>query len=141
MEYMERMVQGFSRFMGLAMLAIAVAALAYLAAACSPQGAGGIGGIAPTPAAVTSATAIDEKALAGVELAYKAMRTAGEIAVDAGVLAGDNAARVAAIDEKAYAALLLARQAYKAGNAADYGAAVGQALELIGQAQALIKPS
>ena len=138
MERVEKVVEFVSRTAGLALLAMAVAGLVLITTpGCVPQG----GGAVQAPGTVAAATALDEKALAGVELAYKAMRTAGSIAVDAGVLGGEDATKVAAIDGKAYAALLLARQAYKAGNAGDYGSAVGQALELIGQAQALIKPS
>lgn len=103
---------------------------------CLPRG----GGMAESPAAMAGATVIDEKALAGAELAYKAMRTAGVIAVDAGALKGDDAARIADLDNRAYAALIAARTAYQAGNARDYASAIGDALRLIGDAQAILAP-
>lgn len=126
--------QRVGRALLLAFLTFVAAAGVMAIPACAP----GTNIATTPPAALAGASVLDEKAVLGAELAYKAMRTAGTIAIDAGVLKGDRAARVAVIDNRAYAAVLLARRAYSAGNANDYGRAVGEALSLIGEAQALL---
>ena len=80
---------------------------------------------APTsPADVAETTVLDERAATAAELAYKAARLAGEMAVDAGLIEGERATQVAALDNKAFAALGRVRTAYRAGNAASYTAAL-----------------
>lgn len=90
------------------------------------------------PAVIADRTLLDEKAMAGVELAYKAMRLAIETAADAGALKGERAGRVAELDRRAYGTVLAVRAAYEAANAESYGAAVDQALAAIERASAAI---
>ena len=85
-----------------------------------------VAGVTP-PAVYADKTILDEKAGIGVELAYKAWRTAVEIAVDTGFLKGAKAAHVAELDKRAYAATLAVQAAYRAGNADRYATAVGEA--------------
>ena len=84
-------------------------------------------GIPAAPAAVANTTVLDEQAALGVELAYKAERIALETAVDAGRLTGARATQAATLDDKAFAAVKVARRAYLAGNATDYATAIAQA--------------
>lgn len=56
--------------------------------------------------------------MATVERVYKLSRTIGELGVDAGVIRGATATRLAALDNSLYAGLLRARSAYQAGNLA-----------------------
>jgi hypothetical protein len=91
-----------------------------------------------SPGAVAETTVLDEQGALGVELAYKAFRTALEVAVDAGVLKGANATKAAALDNRAYAAVGAARAAYRAGNAASYSQAVTEARNAITAALAAI---
>ena len=92
-----------------------------------------------SPGQVARRTVLDEQAALGVELAYKAFRTALEVAVDAGVLRGERAAQVAALDNRAYAAVQAVRAAYRAGNAASYTQAVSDARAAINAALAAVK--
>jgi hypothetical protein len=80
-----------------------------------------------SPAAVANTTVLDEQAALGVELAYKAARTAVEVGVDAGLIKGARATQFAALDNKAYKAVTTARRAYQAGNATDYATGLSQA--------------
>ncbi len=87
--------------------------------ACTP-----VNTIPPPPGAVADKTILDEQGALAAELAYKAARIALETGVDAGVIRGATAARIAALDAKAYAALRVVRRAYEAGNADSYAAAL-----------------
>lgn len=87
----------------------------------------GLGGIPSAPVAVADQTVLDEQGALAVELAYKAARLAVETAVDAGLIKGERATKLAELDNKAYAAVLTARRAYRAGNATSYGAALAEA--------------
>lgn len=91
------------------------------------------------PAEVANATALDEKAALGAELAYQAFRTSIELAVDAGLLKGERAARVAELDVRAYHALTVARAAYEVGNAETYASALETTRSTIREALELIK--
>lgn len=91
----------------------------------------------PPPATAADRTVLDEKAMTGVELAYKAARIAVETGVDAGLIKGAAAARFAALDSQAYRALGAVRAAYRAGNAASYRAALTEAQAAIGAVLAL----
>lgn len=95
------------------------------------------GGLPPSPAAAADQTTLDEQALLAVELAYKAARTAAELAVDAGVLKGEAATRVAVLDNQAFLAVTLARSAYKTGNAQSYKDALGEAQKAVAALLAL----
>jgi hypothetical protein len=99
--------------------------------------AGLAGGIPPTPVAAADETVLDEQAALAVELAYKAARLAVETGVDAGVVRGAQATRLAELDNQAYAAVLAARRAYRAGNATSYGAALAEARAAIADMLAL----
>jgi hypothetical protein len=103
-----------------------------LLALCAPLalagcGFGSVASVPPAPVAVADQTVLDEQAALAVELAYKAARLAAELGVDAGVIRGANAARVAALDNAAYQAVLAARAAYRTGNADTYKSALVQA--------------
>jgi len=80
-----------------------------------------------SPSAVASKTTLDEQAALSVELAYKAARTAVEVAVDAKLIKGDRAKQFADLDNKAYAAVKAVRAAYNAGNATDYQTGLSEA--------------
>jgi len=84
-------------------------------------------GTVPTPSSVAQSTVLDEQVAITAELAYKAARTAVEVAVDAGLLKGRRAAAVAAADNRAYAAVQAVRAAYRTGNAASYATAATEA--------------
>jgi hypothetical protein len=86
-----------------------------------------LAGIPSAPVEAADQTVLDEQAALAVELAYKAARLAIETGVDAGAIRGANATRLAELDNDAYAAVLAARRAYRAGNATGYGAALAEA--------------
>jgi hypothetical protein len=92
-----------------------------------------------TPSVYAQRTAVDEQVAVGVELGYKAFRTAMELGVDAGLIKGQRATLVAAADQRAYAAVLVFRQAYKTANSADLLAASRSAHIAIEQALAAVK--
>jgi hypothetical protein len=81
----------------------------------------------PPPATVADKTVLDEQGILACELAYKAARIAVETGVDAGLIKGQAATRFASLDNRAYAALGVARAAYRTGNAASYAEALRQA--------------
>lgn len=78
------------------------------------------------PVALADRTTLDEQGLTALELAYKGGRMAAEAGVDLGLIRGEVALKVAALDDKAFRALGAARAAYRAGNAADYRTALGE---------------
>lgn len=94
--------------------------------------------VPPAPVVVADKTTLDESGALGVEVAYKAFRTAMEMAVDAGLLKGAAAERVKGLDNRAYALVGAARAAYRAGNALSYRQAVDEALAAITSATAAI---
>jgi hypothetical protein len=77
-------------------------------------------------------TTLDERAASAAELAYKAARTACELAVDLGTIKGATATRFRELNRQAYAALGKVRAAYRAGNARSYTAALDEAASLTG---------
>lgn len=101
-------------------------ALLLVLSACAPLGI--LAGLAQPPAPVTLAdrTTLDEQGLLGLELAYKGGRMAAEAGVDLGLIRGEVALKLAALDDKAFRALGAARAAYRAGNAASYTTALGE---------------
>lgn len=109
-------------------LCIFLLATAIPVAACTPL---------QTPSDVAAKTKLDEQALLGVELAYKAARIAVGVAVDSGAIVGARKAVWRDYNRKAYQAVTAAETAYDAGNAADYAAAVTNAQTLIAQLLAL----
>lgn len=92
---------------------------------------GSLASVPPAPSGLANRTVLDEQGALAVELAYKAARTAVELAVDTGLLKGPAAAQVADLDNRAFLAVTSARSAYAAGNAASYSAALGEAREAV----------
>lgn len=86
-----------------------------------------------------SQTIADEKALYIAEAAYAGLATVALEAVQSGALKGDQAARVQVLNRQAYEALLLARSAQAIANSRTYVEQTTRALDLIAQAQALIR--
>lgn len=91
--------------------------------ACTGPIAASDGGLPAAPAEIAETTALDEQVALSVELAYQAAGLAVKTAADSGILRGDAAASVAALDRKAYGAVRAVRKAYDTGNAASYGEA------------------
>lgn len=81
----------------------------------------------PVPATVADSTILDEQAALSVELAYQAAATALLTANRAGVIPDATKPRLKAADQRAYAAVLAVRAAYRAGNATGYSAALTDA--------------
>lgn len=96
-------------------------------------------GSTASPASVANTTILDEQVAVSIELAYKAARTALETGVDAGLIKGELATKVALADNKAFAATQAVQQAYKAGNASNYASAAIQAQAAIRDLLAAIK--
>lgn len=94
-------------------------------------------GVAP-PVTYANHTTIDEKAGISIELAYNAWYRLLELAIDTGFVKPANAARLAALDNKAYAATLVAQRAYLAGNATSFRAAEAEARAAIKEAMGLV---
>lgn len=88
-----------------------------------------------------SSTSIDEKALYVAEAAYQGLGTIAEAAVDSGFLTGTRAGQVRDLNRQAYQALTLARTAYATANVADYLRQTTRVLDLIAQAQSIIRSS
>lgn len=86
-------------------------------------------------------TLVDDKALYAAEAAYFGAATAADVAVDSGVLTGERAGQVAALLERGYTSLGVARSAYRAGNARSAQTAAAEALAAIAGAQRILKPS
>lgn len=90
------------------------------------------------PVEIADRVVLDEQGALSAELAYKAARTAVELAVDSGILKGTRAGQAAILDRKAYTALQAVRTAYRAGNAASYSAALAEARTAISSMLTLI---
>lgn len=86
-----------------------------------------------------SQTSIDEKALYVAEAAYSGLGTLVLEAVRSGTLKGEQAARVRVLNNQAYEALRLARSAQETADSRTYVEQTTRALNLIAQAQALIR--
>lgn len=90
------------------------------------------------PSVVADATKLDEAGAIKAERAYKGWRVAMEALVDAGVLKGSLAARVADLDNRAYLLTQAARAAYRGGNATSYERATKEAEAAVTAALAAI---
>lgn len=77
------------------------------------------------PATYANKTAADDFTANTSELAYKSWRLAATTLVQVGMIKGPTATRVAALDNKLYAALVIVENAYAAANATSIKAAVG----------------
>lgn len=120
---------------------IATALLALALTACAPL-LGALTGLPAAPAAVADKTIVDEQAALSVELAYQTATQLVLTANRAGLLKDDSLrARVRAADQTAYQGVLAARAAYRAGNAADYGAAAATARAAISDILSAVKGS
>lgn len=88
-------------------------------------GTGGVPNNIPTsPGQIAQHTAVDEIAMKDAEQIYKLSRTIGEALVDAGIIKGANADRAIELDRQMFAALGIARTAYKTFNSNDLLAAL-----------------
>lgn len=83
--------------------------------------------VAGGPVVIADRVTLDETAGQSVELAYKAARTAVEFGVDAGLIKGESAGRVQLYNRRAFAAVQVARTAYRTGNATSVKAASAEA--------------
>lgn len=89
---------------------------------------------APTsPSMLAQSTFIDERALLGAEISYKAARIMMEAAVDNGRIAPGQAAKFFRLNGKLNEALVRCRKAYDAANAPGYQAALDEAGPLISE--------
>lgn len=124
---------------------LVIATLAALSlSACAALGALSavapmLGNVPTSPATVANGTVLDERGAIAVESAYKGFRTVLEALVDGGLLTGARATQAAAIDNRAYAAVKVARAAYRSGNAASYAAAVTEARKAIADGLGVLK--
>ena len=84
-----------------------------------------------TATTVASQSSIDERALLGAEVSYKAARTLMEAAVDAGQVKPKLAGQFYQVNGKLNAALVRGRIAYDTLNGAGVTSAVAQAAPLI----------
>lgn len=104
---------------------VALAALALAGCASLPAA------IPTGPAPIAEATTLDERALVAFETSYKAARTLAEVGVDSGRVDAALAAKIAPIDNQLHGALVKARTAYEAANAATYQAALAEIAPLL----------
>ena len=107
--------------------------LAVMVAGCGTAGFP----VGSVPAVVAST--LDEKALVGLEASAIAANEFAQAAVRSGVLTpgSDNAVKVADYLVRVRQGVVLARQAYAAGNASDYQSQVLATLALIGQIKSI----
>ena len=91
-----------------------------------------------SPASIATQTSLDERALIGVELSYKAARTVAQEAADAGLVDSDSAAKLAVLDNQLFGVLWRARAAYETANAKSYGVAIAEASPLVSEIWALV---
>jgi hypothetical protein len=117
--------------MRLSIFAAAIAASIGLAACATPSGP------YDPNAPIAGATLVDERAMGMAVTAAHGADLAAEIAVDAGLLKGANAAKVADALDAAHTAIGAANAAYILGDAATYNAKVDAARNLIERAIAL----
>lgn len=96
-------------------------------------------GVPIAPVGIANRTAADEQVALGVEQGYKALRLALELGVDAGVIKGAHATRAALADQRAYAAVLTVRQAYRTANASSFVAAARSANATLASAIVTVK--
>lgn len=108
--------------------ALMICAACETVTSAAAQGAG----LPASPQVVADRTQLDETLLTSVELAYKGARIAVEIMVDANQCNGTCATRFRDLNRRAFAAVQVARGAYRAGNAPGYFAALAEARGLAG---------
>lgn len=92
----------------------------------------------PVPATVANTTILDEQGVIAVGLGYKTFRIAVETGINAGIIKGSLATKVAALDNQLFAAVQTADAAYQAGNATNLAAALANANKLLASGNALL---
>lgn len=116
---------------------ILVALAAVTLSACSVLT--GLAGIPNSPKDVAEKTVLDERIALGMELAYQAAAFSAVTAIKAGVVPQDKMKTLRDADQMAYNAVLMVRNAYKAGNADSYLSASSDARAAIGAMMTLLK--
>ena len=96
-----------------------------LVAACTTTGG------LPAPGTVADRSVLDERLALSAELAYQAAATALLTANRAGIISASARPRLKAADERAYAAVLAVRAAYRAGNSYSYAEAATRAQDAV----------
>lgn len=99
----------------------------------------GLAGIPSSPKAVAEQTVLDERIALGMELAYQAAAFSAVTAIKAGVVPQEQMKTVRDADQMAYNAVLMVRNAYKAGNADSYLSASSDARAAISAMMNLLK--
>lgn len=114
--------------------------LGLLLAACVPTGgcaaATGLGDAINGSTGVCEHSIKDEQALIAVNASYKGFRLGVETGVQAGLIKGELASKIAAVDNKAFAAILSLDTVYRTCNG-DLGAALTSANNAIAEAFAV----
>lgn len=103
-------------------------ALGLATSACS------LFGLPSSPQTASDTTVKDEQAALAIETAYKGWVAFIETGVDLGLIKGDMAAKMQVYDNRIYAYVKVARQAYDTGQTASYQEAVFKARALIAEA-------
>lgn len=103
-----------------------VLALALALGACN----GAPVGVPSAPAEVANQTKVDEQAALGAEVLYTTASTFGNTLSRTGVV---DRVKFQALDARAYNALLIVRNAYRAGNSADFVSGLAQLNALVAE--------
>lgn len=113
---------------------LSLAAVASLSlAACGPQTAG-----PAAPSEVANSTKLDEQLMLGAESLYTGANQLAGLALDVASLDAAQRSRLKKADNDAFAALLVARSAYKAGNSSGYFQAIARLTEAVQQINAIV---
>lgn len=96
-------------------------------------------GVPESPGVISDGVVLDEQAADLAEQSYVLAVRAGELAVVAGIIKGETATKIKALDNKAFAILGTIRSAYQASNADGYARAIGELKAVIDQIAAIIK--
>lgn len=92
--------------------------------------------VPPAPATVADASKLDERLGIGAEVAYTTAAKLGTALARARLI---DVVHFKALDKKAYSALLITREAYKAGNAKSYADGVAAVQSIVKDIQALVE--
>lgn len=91
-----------------------------------------------SPAVVANTTTLDEQGAIAVGLGYKIFRIAVETGINAGIIKGSLATKVAALDNQLFTAVTAVDAAYQAGNAASLATALAKANRLLASGNTLL---
>lgn len=116
-------------------LVFIVSGLSLALAACNVP----IASIPTSPVEVANSTTIDDSAAIAVESLNKAWLTLIDVGINAGVIKGDTATKVLAIDDRITQAITAARLAYAAGNAETFTEALRKLRAAVDEGSALIR--